>query len=46
MDASIADAMNLSWHLSTFRGWAQPAILDAYCASGALPSPSRYRASR
>lgn len=31
MNAGIADAMNLSWHLSAFlRGWADAGILDAY----------------
>src|SRR5580700_10277432 len=31
MNAGIADAMNLSWMLAgTIKGWADPAILDAY----------------
>jgi 2-polyprenyl-6-methoxyphenol hydroxylase-like FAD-dependent oxidoreductase len=31
MNAGIADAMNLSWQLAaTLKGWAYPAILDAY----------------
>ncbi|WP_395700924.1 FAD-dependent oxidoreductase [Aquabacterium sp.] len=31
MNAGIADAVNLSWHLSAqLRGWAAPAALDAY----------------
>ncbi|MBT9486246.1 MAG: FAD-dependent oxidoreductase [Rubrivivax sp.] len=31
MNAGIADAMNLSWHLSArLRGWAGPAVLDLY----------------
>ena len=31
MNAGIADAANLSWMLAaTLRGWARPAILDAY----------------
>ncbi|HSW22462.1 MAG TPA: FAD-dependent monooxygenase, partial [Burkholderiaceae bacterium] len=31
MNAGIADAMNLSWHLSAqLHGWAAPAALDAY----------------
>ena len=31
MNAGIADAMNLSWHLSAhLRGWAAPGILDMY----------------
>jgi len=31
MNAGIADAMNLSWHLSAYlRGWAHRGILDAY----------------
>jgi 2-polyprenyl-6-methoxyphenol hydroxylase-like FAD-dependent oxidoreductase len=31
MNAGIADAVNLSWHLSAhLRGWADAAILDAY----------------
>jgi 2-polyprenyl-6-methoxyphenol hydroxylase-like FAD-dependent oxidoreductase len=31
MNAGIADAMNLSWHLSAWlRGWADAAVLDAY----------------
>ncbi len=31
MNAGIADAMNLSWHLSAhLRGWAGAAVLDAY----------------
>lgn len=31
MNAGIADAMNLSWMLvGTIKGWADPAILDAY----------------
>ena len=31
MNAGIADAMNLSWHLSAhLRGWAEPRILDMY----------------
>ncbi len=31
MNAGIADAMNLSWMLAgVLRGWAEPAILDAY----------------
>jgi hypothetical protein len=31
MNAGIADAMNLSWMLAgTIKGWAEPAILDAY----------------
>lgn len=31
MNAGIADAINLSWHLSAhLRGWADAAILDAY----------------
>src|SRR5258708_32907762 len=31
MNAGIADAMNLSWQLAaTLKGWADPAILDAY----------------
>lgn len=31
MNAGIADAMNLSWHLSAYlAGWADAAILDAY----------------
>lgn len=31
MNAGIADAMNLSWHLcAQLQGWATPAVLDAY----------------
>jgi 2-polyprenyl-6-methoxyphenol hydroxylase-like FAD-dependent oxidoreductase len=31
MNAGIADAVNLSWLLAaTVKGWALPAILDAY----------------
>jgi 2-polyprenyl-6-methoxyphenol hydroxylase-like FAD-dependent oxidoreductase len=31
MNAGIADAMNLSWHLAAYlKGWAPEAILDAY----------------
>ncbi|MEO8057682.1 MAG: FAD-dependent oxidoreductase [Burkholderiales bacterium] len=31
MNAGIADAMNLSWHLCAhLHGWAGPAVLDAY----------------
>ena len=31
MNAGIADAMNLSWHLAAhLHGWAGPAMLDAY----------------
>jgi hypothetical protein len=31
MNAGIADAVNLAWHLSAcLRGWASPAVLDAY----------------
>jgi hypothetical protein len=31
MNAGIADAMNLSWKLAgVIKGWAEPAILDAY----------------
>ncbi len=31
MNAGIADALNLSWHLSAcLRGWATPAVLDSY----------------
>jgi len=31
MNAGIADAMNLSWQLAaTLKGWADPAILDAF----------------
>ena len=31
MNAGIADALNLSWHLSAhLRGWAGEAVLDAY----------------
>ena len=31
MNAGIADAMNLSWHLAShLAGWADRAILDAY----------------
>jgi 2-polyprenyl-6-methoxyphenol hydroxylase-like FAD-dependent oxidoreductase len=31
MNAGIADAMNLSWHLcAQLHGWAEPAALDAY----------------
>jgi 2-polyprenyl-6-methoxyphenol hydroxylase-like FAD-dependent oxidoreductase len=31
MNAGIADAMNLSWHLAShLAGWADPRVLDAY----------------
>lgn len=31
MNAGIADALNLSWHLSAhLRGWGAPGVLDAY----------------
>jgi 2-polyprenyl-6-methoxyphenol hydroxylase-like FAD-dependent oxidoreductase len=31
MNAGIADAMNLSWMLAgVLKGWADPALLDAY----------------
>jgi len=31
MNAGIADALNLSWHLSShLAGWAEPSVLDAY----------------